>query len=224
MGQKGSVLPIILFVLILAVLGGFLWFKSQNTSGQKPKTQTIFQIPKTTPAVKTYQDNQLNFQFEYPPTGFEVAGDNEENYFKITQTDHRKNFTGYVGYKPPVFVKGLMLIEPGENIKPDYGTVPFSLWVFDNPDKLSIDSWFDKYWYYPFVWGIFDYASKNPLKPVSEATISGQLAKSAVVSYQPGKPEFIYIANGDKMFMLRVLGEGKDQVVGYILQTFKFTN
>ena len=103
-------------------------------------------------------------------------------------------------------------------------TQPVTLWVFDNPDKLSIDSWFDKYWYYPFVWGIFAQPGKGHIYPNIEATVSGQLAKSVVVSYQPGKPEFIYVENRDKMFMFKIIRGSDPKVVTQILSSFKFTN
>lgn len=238
--QKGSVLPIILIVL-LAGVGVFIGLKIINPgasklvsqastviSGNKPKP--ILQMSQEKPSVKTYQDYKLNFKFEYPVSGFEVISDSEESYFNISKTDHRKNFAGYVGYQPPVFVKGLILKGSGVKIASQYDSIPLVLWIFDNPNKLSIDSWFDKYWYYPFIWGIFAQPGKGHIYPVNEATISGQLAKSVTVSYQPGKPEFIYIANQDKqssssnkMFMFRVIKNVDEKVVTQILSSFKFT-
>lgn len=220
MPQRGSVLPVLLVLLVIA--GGFLGFKYVNLqrSGQ---VSPLLSLPSPTPAVKIYSDKDLGFQFEYPGQDFEVIPDSEEAYFKVTATDHRKNFSGYVGYKPPEFIKGLMMKKPDTKIGSDYNSVPLVLWVFDNPNKLSIDSWFDKYWYYPFVWGIFAQPGKGHIYPNIEATISGQMAKSVIVSYQPGKPEFTYVSNGDKMFLFRVIKGSDEKAVNQALQTFKFT-
>lgn len=179
----------------------------------KPATQVPKIIQQVT--AKTYTDETLSFQFEYPSSGYEVVSETEDSFFKAEKADHRKNFTGYVGYKPPEFVTGIALKKAS--------ATPLTLWVFDNPNNISIESWFDKYWYYPFVWGIFNYPDKNPLKPTIEATISGQLAKSIVVSYQPGKPEFIYVAKGDKMFMFKVIEGTDEKVIAQVLSSFKFT-
>lgn len=218
MSQKGSVLPIILILLVLAgVAFGF------NYIFKGAKSEPLLQIPKPAPTTKVYKDTELNFQFEYP-SGFDVLDDNEETYFKATATDHRKNFSGYVGYKPPKLVKGLMVMKKGLKEGPQYDNEGVILWVFDNPNKLSIDSWFDKYWYYPFVWGIFAYPGKGHIQPNVEATISGQPAKSVVVGYQPGKPEFTYVANGDKMFLFRAIKGADEKAVNQVLGSFKFTN
>lgn len=208
--QKGSVLPVIVivFAVSVCVLVSYTYL-DQNSQKSSP----ILQIPKITLQTKVYENKDLNFRFEYP-VSFEVIPDGEENYFKETGADHRKNFTGYVGYKPPEFITGIAL-------KKASGTL-LTLWVFDNPNNISIESWFDKYWYYPFLWGIFNYPDKNPLKPTVEATISGQLAKSVVVSYQPGKPEYTYVENGGKMFMFRVIKGGNEKVISQVLSSFKF--
>lgn len=221
-GTIDLMLRLLFILLFLGAIGIFVfnYFKQNN-----PNPSPILQVPKIIQqaTTKTYTDNALNFQFEYPASGFEVVPDNEESYFKISKTDHRKNFAGYVGYSPPGFVSGVMLKRSVTKIESQYDSIPLILWVFDNPNKLSIDSWFDKYWYYPFIWGIFAQPGKGHIYPGSEATISGQPARSVVVSYQPGKPEFTYVARGDKMFMFKVVKEADEKVISQALSRFKFT-
>ena len=55
------------------------------------------------------------------------------------------------------------------------------------PNSLTIDKWYERYWYYPFVWGDYT-ARRNSVAPIKESTISGTLAKSGIVTYQPGEP------------------------------------
>ena len=100
----------------------------------------------------------------------------------------------------------------------NFDTNPLTVWVFDNPQDLSIDAWYKNYWYYPFVWGDFTYTGKFELAPKKEATISGQIAKSGVIDYQPGKPKFVYLSRDKKMYLFRIIGESGDK----ILQSFKF--
>ncbi len=222
MGQKGSVL-LVLLVLVAASVAGYLLVFKNIPASKLPLPAKVAPILQMTPSgPKVYKDERLNFQFEYPSSAFEVVPDSEESYFKIAQTDHRKNFTGYVGYKPPEFVSGIILKGSGSKIESQYTSIPLILWVFENPNKLSIDAWFDRYWYYPFVWGIFAQPGKGHIYPAREATIAGQLAKSVVVSYQPGQPEFIYVPKGDKMFMFRVIKGSAEKAVTQALQSFKF--
>ncbi len=127
----------------------------------------------------------------------------------------RKNFKGYVTYEPGK-VLGIVAVLDKAN---SYDTNPFTLWVFDNPEDLSIDAWYQTYWYYPFVWGDYTYTGKFELAPKQEATISGQLAKIGTIDYQPGKPKFVFISKDKKMYLFRIIGNIGDQ----ILSGFKFS-
>jgi len=126
----------------------------------------------------------------------------------------RKNFKGYVTYEPGK-VLGIVAVLDKAN---SYDTNPFTLWVFDNPNDLSIDEWYKNYWYYPFVWGDFTYKGKFELAPNTEATISGQMARSGVIDYQPGKPKFVYLSKDKKMYLFRIIGEDGNK----ILSSFNF--
>ena len=99
-----------------------------------------------------------------------------------------------------------------------YDLNPLSVWIFDNPQDLSVDAWYKNYWYYPFVWGDFTYTGKFTLAPKEEATVSGQMAKSGIIDYQLGKPKFIYLSKDKQMYLFRIIGENGDK----ILQSFKF--
>ena len=238
--QKGSVLPILL--IVLPISAGLLVFNLLRSADLKIKgtafspasavseavktgTKPLIEIPQISqePKTRLYTDSDSGFQFEYPSKGYRVVADNEESYFDISKTDHRKNFTGYVGYAPPMLTKGLVLKKSDAKTDSQYDQVPLTVWVFENPNKLSIDAWFDKYWYYPFVWGIFASPGKGHIQPTEEATISGRLAKYREVSCQPNKPVFYYVAEGDRMFLLRVMKEGDGKVITQILSSFKFT-
>ncbi|OGE32982.1 hypothetical protein A3C59_02705 [Candidatus Daviesbacteria bacterium RIFCSPHIGHO2_02_FULL_36_13] len=213
--QKGFAHLGLLLIGIIIILGGGYLYLNQS-SGIKNVTTPIVTIISS---VHTYSNNSLGFEFQYSKD-LKVLEDSEEEFNQRVAggtvkavADLRKNFKGYVFYEPGKFLGAAVVLEKEEN----YDASPFTVWVFDNPDNLSIGSWDKKYWYYPFVWGDFT-QRRNAVAPVTEATISGQLAKFGIVDYQPGKPKFVYISKSGKMYMLRVIGDEGEKV----LQTFKF--
>ncbi len=211
--QKGSAqILLILAVLVLAAIGGLYFY-------QRPKTDTIpitaILNPKKIEQVSTYTDQKLGFELKYPKQLI-LQPDTEEAFNQRGNGNFRKNFTSFVTY-PPQDVSGAIIILDKDG---SFDTNPLTLWIFDNPQNLDIDAWYKMYWYYPFVWGDFTYKGKVELAPKNEATISGQMAKSGIIDYQPGKPKFVYIPKDGKMYLFRVIGEVGEQ----ILFTFKFTN
>ncbi len=205
--QKGSAQLLLIFVGLLILVGGYVYLNSS-------KTQSVQIAPVVKNAIsntQTYSNEEFEFQYS---KDLKVQEDTEEAFNQRGGGNFRKNFEGYVMYEPGKFLSGVVILDKDNS----FDTNPFTLWVFDNPDNLSIDSWFDKYWYYPFLWGVFDYVSKGHVTLDSEATISGIMAKSKIVSYQPGVPKYVYISNNGKMYLFRIIGEEGDR----ILSTFKF--
>lgn len=207
--QRGSTLPLlVIFVILISGIIGFLIFNSSNKPFSLP--QAIPQLPKPQPQV--YSNQKLSLQFEYSDKDFTVKENSEEEFNRRGNGDFRNNFKDYVGYEPAKFLGAAAVLDKSNS----FDTNPLSVWVFDNPDGLTVDKWFDRYWYYPYVWGVFDYASKSHIVLDQEATISGQQAKYKVISYQPGKPKFIYIAKDKKMYLFRVIGEAGDKLLSNV--------
>ncbi|MBI2315226.1 hypothetical protein HYU93_04200 [Candidatus Daviesbacteria bacterium] len=205
--QKGSVQLLVIIAILLFIGGSVVYF----LSSQKKNKETL---PTPYNSYNNYSNQSLGFEFQYADKALAVKGDSEEEFNKRGNGNFRKNFKGYVGYEPGKPLGAVAVLDKTAS----YETNPFSVWVFDNPNELAVDKWFDNYWYYPFVWGVFDWTSKSHIAPDTEATISGQLAKSKIIAYQPGKPKFIYIKNKDKMYLIRLFeGEGDK-----LLSTFKF--
>lgn len=209
--QKGSAQLFWIVITLLLIVGGFFYL---NSSIQ------IAPVNKPVSNIETYSNSQLNFEFKYAKD-LKAKVDSEEEFNQRAAGsasksvgDFRKNFKGYVQYEPGKFLSGVVILGKDGN----FDTNPFTLWVFDNPQDLSIDAWYKNYWYYPFVWGDFTYTGKFELAPKAEATISGQMAKSGVIDYQPGKPKFVYLSRDKKMYLFRIIGETGNK----ILDTFKF--
>ncbi len=214
--QKGSAHPLLIigFLLILILGGGYLYqVKSLDNLIKTSKSAVLKQ-----PESQDYLNKTLGFRLKYP-NNVNLKIDTEEEFNKRGGGDFRKNFKGYVQYEPGKVLGGIVVLDKSGNFE----TNPFTLWVFDNPEDLSIDSWYKNYWYYPFVWGDFTYTGKFELAPKTEATISGQMGKSGIIDYQPGKPRFVYLVRDKKMYLFRIIGD-KDKTGDKILSTFKYTN
>lgn len=219
--QKGFVQLFWIFAfLVLAGFGGYYFFK-QNLPGSSTKEVNVIPADNagekflTTESVFTNKD--FGFEFVYPK-GMVASSDTEEDYSKRNNGDARKNFTGYIEYQPGKFLEASYVSADNNSIEKS----PFTIWVFENPDNLSAESWFSKYWYYPFMWGDFTYQGKQKIAPRGEATISGKPANFAVLSYQEGSPKYVYIPKDGRMYLIRILT--KDERGEQILESFKFKN
>ncbi len=205
--QKGSVLPLLLGILVIGgLVGAYLFF---NKSTPTPLVRPVGQKSN----LQTYQNQKLGFQFQYTDKDLKVQEDSEEEFNKRGNGDFRKNFTYYVTYTPADVLEAVVVLDETQSFEMN----PFTVWVFDNPNDLTIDKWYQKYWYYPFVWG--DYTiRKESVAPINDATISGQLAKYGVVTYREGFPKFIYLKNNGEMYLFRLVGGSGDKIIS----TFKF--
>lgn len=223
--QKGfaHVFALVGILVIILVAGEVYYFGKINPAKdiqETPKGNGLLQIPSITidtaakqPEFNDYSNSELGFKFSYD-LKLSIKKDSEEEFNERGNGNYRKNFTGYVGYEPPKFLGAVAALDKDLSFDKN----PFSVWVFDNSDNLTLDKWFDKYWYYPFLWGVFDYTSKGHIALDKEATISGQIAKYKIVSYQPSSPKFMYVAKGGKMYLFRIVEEAGDK----ILSSFRF--
>lgn len=207
--QKGSAQIFLIVLAVIVMLSGVFYFSQKM---KKDDLQISPQINSPTKTINTHSDQNMGFELSYP-SEMTLKTDMEEEFNKRGNGNFRKNFTYYVTY-PPAKVLGAFLVL---DETASFDQNPFTVWVFDNPDNLTIDRWYKDYWYYPFVWG--DYTERrNSVAPTADVTVSGQMAKFGVVSYQLGEPKFIYLKNSGKMYLFKIIGESGEK----ILSTFKF--
>ena len=204
--QKGFAQPILILAILITLALGVIYYKNL------PKNNYPFNL-KTISQTELFKSEDLGFEISHP-LALSVKKDTEEEFNKRGNGDFRKNFKGYVAYDPGKFLGAVVILDKSNN----YDTNPLTIWVFDNPQDLTIDGWYKNYWYYPFVWGDFTSKGKIELAPKDEATISGQLSKSGIINYQPGKPKFVYISKDKKMYLFRIIGDEGEK----ILSVFKF--
>lgn len=229
MSQKGfgHVLILLGFVLIVGLTGIIYFtfaknfkFQAENTviaadqSPKQPEQADPLQSPEESPKPdetpqpspspiilwKTYTNTDYHFSFTYPAV-LTVQNDSEEAYFNRFGGNARENFTSYVKYEPGKVLLAVSVLSRDAS----FDNSLFTIWVFDNPNNLTIDSWFGKYWYYPFLWGVFDRGSKSHIELDQEASIAGQVTKYKKVDYQQGSPKYIYLTKNNRMFLIRIL-------------------
>ncbi len=216
--QRGFAhLFLIIIILIILVAGGIFLFKNSTVKNSVPNPVSTIQKIAQTSNTANYSNTNLGFSFNYQKDLI-VKEDSEKEFNTRGNGDFRKNFRGYVGYEPPAFAGAVAVLGKDNN----FDNNPLTIWVFNNTNNLTIEQWFTNFWYYPFVWGVFDYASKSKIVMDQEATVSGELAKSKIVAYQPGSPKFVYIAKEGKMYLFRIIDD-KDHTGDQILSSFKFT-
>ena len=213
--QKGSVLPFLILIIIAisGIVATYFYFFYKPPSLKSVKIVSQIDSGKKDNSI-LYRNDNLNFEFKYTGPDIVVKVDSEEQFNFRGNGDFRKNFKGYVGYEPGN-VAGVVAVLDNEN---NFDKNPFTLWVFDNPDEISTEAWFEKYWYYPFLWGVFSESDKGHVRAQNIATISGQTTKYATVSYQLNSPKYLYLSNNGMMYLLRVIGEKGEE----ILTSFKF--
>ncbi|MBU1031408.1 hypothetical protein KKE03_00570 [Patescibacteria group bacterium] len=207
--QRGSVQLLVVFIAVIILVAGGYYYLNSKAKNPLPTIKTI--------QSNDYTNQSLGFTFTYPK-GLTLKEDSEEEFNKRGNGDFRKNFKWYVGYEPGEFLGAVIILDQDSS----YDTNPFTVWVFGNPNNLTIDTWYKNYWYYPFVWGDFTYTGKFTLAPKEEATISGQMGKSGIIDYQPGQPKFIYVAKEGKMYLFRIIDDA-NHTGDQILSSFKFS-
>lgn len=216
----GLIQLVLIFASLIFIvgLGIFLMQKTSTKTGNNPIQSPVSFLNNAPDKTEdTYTSNILGIEFKYP-LSLSVKEDSEEEFNKRGNGDFRKNFSGYVEYQPGKFSAAVVVLNKDNS----YDMSPLTLWIFDNPDNLTIDAWYKKYWYYPFVWGDFTQKGKVELAPKLESTISGQLSKSGVIDYQPGKPKFIFISKDNKIYLFRLIDDN-DKNGEKILSSFKFS-
>lgn len=212
--QRGSAILIVLFILlIISTVASVFIYK-----GYKPQIPSALQTTKTKPSlgdsIKTYTNQTLGFELKFNKN-LMVREDSEQQFNKRGGGDFRKNFKDFVGYEPGKVLGAVTVLEQDES----FDKSPFTVWIYDNPNNTDTQDWYNKYWYFPFVWGDFDY-SKEKIKPGENVFIDGEIGKGVQIDYQPVKPKLIYLNKGGKMYLFRILGqEGQS-----ILDSFKLLN
>lgn len=222
--QKGFahlLLILLITLVIISAVGIYLsTFQKAKTPSPKPVSNPLpvserSVMDSKSETKQSVYKNDLGFSFDIPE-GFNIKEETEDDFHKRENGDMRRNFTGYVQYAPAEFVTSLYLLDEDNN----YDQSPFSLWVFENPGSLEPAAFYNKYWYYPFIWGDFS-STKNEVAPKQEAVIGTLKGYSAKAKFRTGIPTFTYIKNGDYMYLFRTI-DGDKNIDQKVLKSFVF--
>ena len=221
--QRGSVLPLLLVLILILTVGvGVFYIQFYRTDTTSEAAVAIVPIKTKTlsspsPAKQVSSIESLGLSFEVPE-GFSLKEETEEEYFKRAFGNIRKNFSGYVLYSPAEFAESFYIVADGEN---NLDKSILTVWAFQNPESLDPKAFYNKYWYYPFVWGDFS-AKKNNIAPESIELIDGKEGQFGVVDFREEKPKFIYLPLNDKNLMLQIQYPNGSLTAKEILRSFKF--
>lgn len=218
--QRGSVLPLFLVMVLVLTVGVGVFFNRFSRTDTTSEAAVPIQIsPLVSPSPKSQSmfDDKLGLNFDIP-SGFSLKKETEEEYFKRANGPIRKNFNYYVLYNPAEFLEAFYIIPDSEN---NLDKAILTVWVFQNPEGLDAGRFYDKYWYYPFVWGEFS-AAKNKIAPEDIELIDSKEGRFGVVDYREGKPEFIYLQLKDKNLMLQIQFPSENLTAKEILKSFRF--
>lgn len=221
--QKG-ISAIFLIILLTFFLGIIFIGVGYVVTGEKAPVSLnlnppkISKTPNPKPSPTVYQNKDLGFQITIP-AGFISKEDSEEKFNKRGNGNFRKNFTGYVLYEPANVLGAVVILDKNDQ---NYEDAPVSIWIFENKDNLKPEDFYNKFWYYPFVWGDFTSNTKSKYAPNNEEKLKifNEYGKSAILDYQVNKPKFIYLRIGGEMYLFRVLNNNNN-AGAEVLNSFK---
>src|SRR3990172_7207438 len=132
--EGGFAAPLVLIIFVsLAAVSYLLYSQNYSTQNKEPFLPRAIERGKPSVNQNIHQNKVLGFEFEYS-TNFTVKEDSEEEFNQRGGGNFRKNFTGYIGYEPGKVLGAVVVLDKENNFE----TNPFTIWVFDNPNNLSI--------------------------------------------------------------------------------------
>lgn len=228
------ILPLVLLISLIGLLGYKLGKSTSQSFLNKEKQDTPTSVDSSsTQAVRLlienpelYVDKQKSISFVFPSDTHIVKVDSESERSRAENSDIPHSFLTVKGFSAPKVLWALK-VEEKKPFQGRYGmeaqTVPFAVWVFDNSQNLTIDDWFEAYWYYPFTWGSASESEIVKMRPMAKIMIDGEQAAGYDRGPTPrGYLKLYYIGRNDKMYLFQLLGEEENSLDFEIASTFKF--
>lgn len=229
--RRGNILLIVLAVagILAASVGGYFWWQRVNnityshqdqlidpgtiSSKAPPAWQvTLPNISTESARWKLYEDKLNQFNFKYPSTKFVLKPDGLN---ELKKREPNNTLLQALGKSPPKVIKALRF-DDGNYSGETYFT-PFALWIFDNPEKLTPDEWWEKYSYFPFL-------ISSPRTEIGTITVDNEPATYSY-NYLGSQWYDFYIAKRDKIFLFHFENYLERPILGLqILSTFRFSD
>ena len=142
----------------------------------------------------------------------------------IDKNELESVFAELMGYPPPIFVSivtvdELTYTDKQQGEKPP---IPFTAWAFSNPENLNIDEWYQKYGYYPSIWGQATPGVLAENQPQSKTMIANTHAQFRITQNM-GTLQLVFVPTQDHMLLFEVRGDPTpDNIGNQILSTIQF--
>jgi hypothetical protein len=160
---------------------------------------------------QNYTNSIMGVAFLYPGESLLLDSDDEAKYSERSHFDVRETFIRMLGYSPPQLISAVGTVDRKAQ-QDGYLLDHFTVWVFDNQGKLSIEDWYRKYRYYPFVWGKAVESAIEYDRPKNTAKINELVMKYAILD-DMGAAQYGYISSDERMFLIVTRSDLGNQVL-----------
>ena len=228
--KKSPLLKIVLGIVILILVAGgayLLGTKNNNQSVQVPSqypTSIPTVVPTTDPTANWKTYSNLDYNIKYP-SDLIVKPITEASFGAESKVNIYTTFTTLKKTTPPAFLSGLQIASQDYGCSPNCKGYKLYIWVFNNPQNISVNQWIQQYDYYPN-----SISEPSDKAPQMSKTIDGQTAMVGIPDVQ-FPSEGIFLSKNNKMFYIFATSNlsSKDTIIqdvsiNQILSTFKFTN
>ncbi|MBN1263019.1 MAG: hypothetical protein JW991_01555 [Candidatus Pacebacteria bacterium] len=198
----GAILTIPFLVLLFWLFfGRDFRLKSQRASSIKPSPFPTIEEKIDSSLWQTYKNNSCSFSFRYPEDKYQVAPDDEIIYGREGNLDSsiKVHFINLMGYEPPKFLYGIKLVDKNKRTH-------MRIWLFDNSNMISIDSWYSQYGFYPDNFGPSIGTRPEQEQPTQDFPIKNAIGRQVTLPEMNGEGHYVYILKGDRMYFV-YLGE-----------------
>lgn len=171
---------------------------------------------------ETYTNEKFKFTLKYPKERYRIEEDNEEIYSQRYNAKLADEFIKLMGYLPPKEAGAIGVYQLEPKTFPLSDQDHFSIWIFGNPEELTLNDWYEKYRFYPFRFGQMAPYLLEQERPKQSIIVSGIEGKTMTDSVPDvGERRYVYLAKNSYIFLIKIfLGKGEGE---RILSTFKFS-
>ena len=227
--DRKKLIPFFVSFFIISLLAIAFYFQSSKNQAPSASPTSSNSEKNTNLALeskdwKIYADSALKFRLRYPESVYQVASESGKEYYQKYKKDPSERFSDFMGHAPPKDLGGvgIFFLEKEEITAGNQTVVPidgnqFTIRVFDNPQELTIDEWYEKYQLFPFRFG--------QGAPALEETIAiNEIEGKTITREVPdfGKRKFVLLSKDNHVFLIKIFSPTKEKE--QMLSTLEFSS
>lgn len=230
MPTKKPFWALIIFLVVLFTIWFVIFSKPSPTEPTKQTNQNeivatiAFPIPFAEQWL-LYEDTATRFSIKYPSQTHRVlTSERAIEAVGIGRNEIESAFSTLMEYSPPLLISTVVIDELAyaDRQPEEKPPTPFVVWIFANPDNLSIDDWYQFYGYYPSIWGKSIPSLKEENRPRNKAAVANSQAQF-FITQNMGTLQLIFVPTQDHMLLFEIRDEPNPNNVGnQILSTVQF--